>query len=39
MTKGEHNLPFSLSHLTQGLYYIEIQSIDEYKNVIIDLTK
>ena len=39
MTKGVHNLPFSLSHLTQGLYYIEIQSTDEYKNIIIDLTK
>ena len=37
--KGVHNVPFSLSHLTQGLYYIELRSTDDYKSIIIDITK
>ena len=39
MDKGVHNLPFSLSHLTQGLYYIELRSTNDYKNIMIDITK
>ena len=39
MEKGVHNLPFSLSYLTQGLYYIELRSTYDYKSIIIDITK
>tara|TARA_Y100000994_G_scaffold240330_1_gene234929 strand:- start:7651 stop:14520 length:6870 start_codon:yes stop_codon:yes gene_type:complete len=38
-TKGINKLPISLGHLSQGLYYIEIQNSEENKNIIIDLTK
>ena len=38
-TSGLHSLPISLSHLGQGLYYIELQSQEKYQNVILDLTK
>ena len=37
--KGLNNIPISLSHLRQGLYYIELQSKESKKTLVIELTK
>jgi len=37
--KGLNILPISLSHLTQGLYYLELISTDTNQSIVIDLTK
>ena len=39
MNQGIHIIPFSLSHLKQGIYYVELKSNENYKNIMIDLTK
>ena len=36
---GYNQVPFSLSQLKQGIYYLEIQSTRDFKNIILDLTK
>ena len=38
-TKGLHSVPISLSHLVQGLYYIEVNSHQQSQTIILDLTK
>ena len=37
--QGLNNIPISLSNLRQGLYYMELQSIDSKKTLVIELTK
>ena len=36
---GLNQLTLSLSHLRQGLYFIELKSVDVYKNITLELIK